>query len=143
MDWLDSGWIGSKYPFLNSKDEGNVDDSNSKNEGDDLNPVVELVEKLKSDGFMSLKIRPTWKRITRMANQEEVQAISDVLNTYATASGQRINLEKSSVYFSGNTEGEQRESIKTTLGIKEVERFESYLRLPTLVGRAKFKLSIF
>lgn len=55
------------------------------------------------------------------------------------ALSQRINLEKSSVYFSGNTEGEQRERIKITLGITEVEHFESYLGLPTLVGRAKFQ----
>lgn len=59
MDCLDLGWIGSKYPFLNSKDKG-------KKEGDDMNPVVEHMEKLKSDGLMSLKIRPTWKRIACM-----------------------------------------------------------------------------
>ncbi|KAK9991547.1 hypothetical protein SO802_026532 [Lithocarpus litseifolius] len=34
-----------------------------------------------------------------------------------------------------NTRGEQRERIKTVLGIKEVVRFESYLGLPTLLKR--------
>lgn len=43
------------------------------------------------------------------ANQEEVQAISEVLQTYAVSSGQRINFEKSSIYFSSNMEGDQRE----------------------------------
>ena len=37
------------------------------------------------------------------ANQEEVQVVSKVLQTYATAFGQCINFEKSSVYFSSNT----------------------------------------
>lgn len=68
-----------------------------------------------------------------------MQAISEVLQTYAAASGQCINFEKSSIYFSSNTEDEQREWIKTTLGIKEVDRFESYLGLPTLVGRSKYQ----
>ncbi|KAL0003923.1 hypothetical protein SO802_011484 [Lithocarpus litseifolius] len=68
------------------------------------------------------------------ANLEEVQAISDVLQIYAVASGQCINFEKSSVFFSINMVGEQRERIKELLGIREVERFESYLGLPTMVG---------
>ena len=37
------------------------------------------------------------------ANQEEVQVIFDTLQFYAEASGKFINLEKSSIYFSGNT----------------------------------------
>ena len=40
------------------------------------------------------------------ANLEEVQAISDILQTYAVASGQYINFDKSSVFFSTNTVGE-------------------------------------
>ena len=44
-----------------------------------------------------------------------------------------------SIYFSNNTKGEQRERIKTALGIKKVDKFESYLGLPTLVGRSKYQ----
>ena len=33
----------------------------------------------------------------------------------------------------------QRDWIKGTLGVKEVDRFESYLGLPTLVGRSKYQ----
>ena len=36
-------------------------------------------------------------------------------------------------------EEERRQRIKELLGVKEVERFESYLGLPTLVGRAKYQ----
>ena len=68
-----------------------------------------------------------------------MQAISEVLQTYAASSGQCINFEKSFIYFSSNTRGEQRERIKTVLGIKEVDRFESYLGLPILVGRSKYQ----
>ena len=48
-------------------------------------------------------------------------------------------MEKSLVYFSSNTCGSQRDEIVSLLGVKEVERFESYLGLPMLVGRAKYQ----
>ena len=72
------------------------------------------------------------------ANKKEVKEIKEILQVYASASGQSINLEKSSVYFSSNTPVEQKNWIKDVMGVKEVERFETYLGLPTLVGRAKY-----
>ena len=66
--------------------------------------------------------------------QEEVQVISEVLELYAMASGQCINLEKSLVFFSSNKTRAQRDWITNALGVKEVEKFESYLGLPMLIG---------
>ena len=71
------------------------------------------------------------------ANPGEFEVINEVLQIYAKASGQCINMEKSLVYFSSNTQGNQKEEIVSLLGVKEVEHFESYLDLPTLVSRAK------
>ena len=62
----------------------------------------------------------------------------EVLQTYAQASGQCVNLEKSLVYFNSNTVDSQRQQMVQILGVKEVERFESYLGLPTLIGRTKY-----
>ena len=73
------------------------------------------------------------------ATQKEVQAIVDILQLYATASGQLINFEKSSIYFSSNTDGGQRNWIKTRLNVKEVDQFETYLGLLTLTGRSKYQ----
>ena len=73
------------------------------------------------------------------ATQKEVQAIVDILQLYATASGQLINFEKSSIYFSSNTDGGQRNWIKTRLNVKEVDQFETYLGLLTLIGRSKYQ----
>ena len=64
---------------------------------------------------------------------------SDVLDLYAMASGQCINFEKSYVYFSSNTSRVQKDSIKNVLRVREVEKFESYLGLPTLIGRSKYQ----
>ena len=73
------------------------------------------------------------------AKQEEVKVIMDTLQLYAKASSQCIDMEKSSIYFSSNTMMEQREWIKNNLGVKEVDRFESYLGLPTLMGHSKYQ----
>ncbi|KAL4610617.1 hypothetical protein ACB092_08G063900 [Castanea dentata] len=72
------------------------------------------------------------------ATQNEVVTTAEILQTYANASGQSINLEKSSVYFSSNTLGRQKMEMMRILGVKEVFHFETYLRLPTLIGRAKY-----
>ena len=41
--------------------------------------------------------------------------------------------------FSTNTPCDKKEEIKEALGVKEVDRFETYLGLPTLIGRAKYQ----
>ena len=56
------------------------------------------------------------------ATTGKVEVINEVLQAYANALGQCINMEKSSVYFSSNTQGSQREEIVSLLGVKEVER---------------------
>ena len=68
------------------------------------------------------------------ATPGEVEVINEVLQIYANASGQCINMEKSLIYFSSNTQSSQREEIVSLLVVKEVECFEYYLGLPTLVG---------
>ena len=72
------------------------------------------------------------------ATERKTQETLDVLKLYAEASRQCLNMERSSVYFSSNTSSQKRESIKAMLGVSEVDRFESYLGLPTLVGRRKY-----
>ena len=71
------------------------------------------------------------------ASEKETQEVLEILKLYAKASGQCINMEKSLVYFSSNTSSHKRELIKAMLGVSEMERFEAYLGLPTLVGRSK------
>lgn len=65
--------------------------------------------------------------------------IKEILQLYAMASSQCINFEKSSIYFSSNTVHDQKEWIKNNLEVREVDKFESYLRLPTLIGRSKYQ----
>ena len=62
----------------------------------------------------------------------------EILQLYAKASSQCINMDKSSVFFSRNTFPQHRDMIKALLRVSEVGRFESYLGLPTLLGRKKY-----
>ncbi|XP_065619755.1 uncharacterized protein LOC136063373 [Quercus suber] len=77
------------------------------------------------------------------ANKDEVQVVSDTLQLYPEALAQCINLEKSSAYFSSNVSMEQKAWIIEKLKVKEVEKFNAYLGLPTLIGRRKYKTSTF
>lgn len=52
------------------------------------------------------------------ATQGDVEVINKVLQLYAHTSGQCINMDKSSVYFSNDTPNRQREEIGAAVGVK-------------------------
>ncbi|XP_030970516.1 uncharacterized protein LOC115990889 [Quercus lobata] len=72
------------------------------------------------------------------ATPKEGEVVEEILQTYERALGQSINLEKSLVFFSSNTTDIQKQQMLQILGVKEVVKFESYLGLPTLIGRTKY-----
>ena len=141
--------------LINRKPYGNIKPSRGLCQGDPLSPYLFL---LCAKGFTSLLAKAEmdgringvsiYKRVPTIsnlmfandsilfcrANLREFEVINEVLQIYANASGQCINMEKSLVYFSSNTQGNEREEIVSLLGLKEVKRFESYLSLPTLVS---------
>ncbi|XP_075655048.1 uncharacterized protein LOC142625243 [Castanea sativa] len=66
--------------------------------------------------------------------QEEVHVISKVLELYGVASVPIHQFRKVLRVFSSNTTEVQRGWITAALGVKEVDKFESYLGLPTLIA---------
>lgn len=69
------------------------------------------------------------------ASTQSATRLNEILRIYAQASGQRVNKDKSAVFFSPNIAQDIRLMVKQTLGIG-VEAFsERYLGLPTAVGR--------
>lgn len=69
------------------------------------------------------------------AIDKETRVVLEISKLYTEASGQCINMDKSSIYFSSNTSSQHRDAVKAMLGVSEVDRFEFYLGLPTLVGQ--------
>lgn len=67
----------------------------------------------------------------------EANELLRILGKYAQASGQIINLEKSSMTFSPGTPQSVRTAIQGLMGIPVVEKFEKYLGMPAVVGRSK------
>ena len=65
------------------------------------------------------------------------ESIFNILNKYEEASGQKINTDKSSIFFSPNTPQEPRESILNILSPMQNSRHNKYLGLPSIIGRSK------
>ncbi|XP_021717911.1 uncharacterized protein LOC110685693 [Chenopodium quinoa] len=67
----------------------------------------------------------------------ECSTIANIISIYERASSQNVNLSKTEVFFSKKVCSSRRQEIIDILGVREVERHEKYLRLPTIIGRSK------
>ncbi|KAL0446260.1 UNVERIFIED_CONTAM: putative mitochondrial protein [Sesamum latifolium] len=74
------------------------------------------------------------------ASLGDSRAIQTVLDTYRRASGQEINLLKSSIGFSRNIPAEARTQLAADFNIRVENRMELYLGLPSKVARSKREL---
>ena len=71
------------------------------------------------------------------AKAEEVRELIRILDVYKRASGQMINAEKSSCFFSRNVAvGKRTEVLNELQGMRQVEQ-SRYLGLPLVIGRSK------
>ncbi|XP_057779425.1 uncharacterized protein LOC130998003 [Salvia miltiorrhiza] len=67
----------------------------------------------------------------------EAVAIKSILRQYEQASGQRINLDKSSASFSPNTSRRAQEEVINTLAVRMGDGIQKYLGLPAFSLRQK------
>ncbi|KAL0423118.1 UNVERIFIED_CONTAM: putative mitochondrial protein [Sesamum radiatum] len=74
------------------------------------------------------------------ATKEAMRCIRGILEKYERASGQLINLDKSSIFFSNNTTHEDRMEMATLLGVRIDSMPAKYLGLPYFFGRNKEEL---
>ena len=73
------------------------------------------------------------------ATWEECDRVLKVLEDYQRDSRQKLNREKTSLYFSKNASGDVKNYVKEKLGARVVQHHEKYLGLPPLVGKGKRK----
>jgi hypothetical protein len=71
------------------------------------------------------------------ANNREWEQIQRLLTCYEASSGQKINREKTSIFFSRNTKMEARAQILNVAGVPSTQQYERYIGLPALIGRLK------
>jgi hypothetical protein len=67
----------------------------------------------------------------------EWQKIQDILRIYKKASGQKINREKTSIFFSKNTKEAISAFILSIASVNSTQSYEKYLGLPALIGRSR------
>lgn len=71
------------------------------------------------------------------ATRQQSNKIVKILRTYGDATVQQVNFTKPKISFSTNVDVVRKEAQKEILGIREVEKHECYLGLPTMASRSK------
>jgi hypothetical protein len=65
-----------------------------------------------------------------------VKALKDTLKTYCDGSGQKVNLDKSSIFFGNHCDALIEDRVKDNLGVQSEILNDFYLGMPTSVGRS-------
>ena len=73
-------------------------------------------------------------------DSQECHMLAEILEHYEAASGQKINADKSSVFFSQNTTSEKRGEVLSILGPMQDSRHGKYLGLPSVIGKSKIQV---
>ncbi|GMI83715.1 hypothetical protein HRI_002040800 [Hibiscus trionum] len=68
---------------------------------------------------------------------DEASRVREILGIYETASGQKVNLDKSYIYFSNGMKDEHKAALKGVLEMREEVDMGVYLGLPLIVGKNK------
>jgi len=71
------------------------------------------------------------------ANLQECGNVLKILSDYEVVLGQKINREKTSLFFSKSIDDDISKEIKRVSGVQEIKFYEKHLGLPSLVGRGK------
>ncbi|KAA3484468.1 reverse transcriptase [Gossypium australe] len=71
------------------------------------------------------------------ATEGGARVLKDILKVYEIYSGQCVNFDKSTVFYSSNTNVEAKDTVTSLLGVRCSLSPEKYLGLPNMVGRRK------
>jgi len=69
------------------------------------------------------------------ATEPQARMIQGCLDRFCTASGQKVSVSKSRVYFSPNTHDSEVEKICGLLGMESMDDLGEYLGVPNIHGR--------
>ena len=144
--------------FINGEPQGHITQTRGLRQGNPLSPYLfllctegfhGLLKKAKTMGdIRGVSICRNGPRLTHLlfadgslifcrAKESECQKLLEVLTKYEGASGQQINRDKTTLFFSKSTPQAMQNTIKTALGVLVVQQYEKYLSLPSFIGRRK------
>lgn len=144
--------------LLDDSAYGNVKPSRGIRQGDPLSPCIfilcgevlsGLCRKAHSSGHMTrLRVATGSPGVNHLlfadgtmfflqTDMSSCATLSNILRKYETASGQMINMAKSSISFSSKTPQETRQRVHSYLGIEKEGGVRKYLGLPEHFGRKK------
>jgi hypothetical protein len=146
--------------LVNGIPAGRINPTRGIRQGDPISPYLFLIcaEALsamltKADNEGVLRGVPSSKRGPRLnhlffaddsllfcrADLSHWNRLSTLLKSYELASGQRLNVSKTAIFFSRNTTEVIKEQILEVAGIPSSQRYDKYLGLPALVGKSRMK----
>ncbi|XP_059446701.1 uncharacterized protein LOC132178276 [Corylus avellana] len=146
--------------LINGKPVGNIQPSRGLHQGDLLSPYLfliyakvlsSLLTQAKKKGVItsvpSSKNGPWLSHLffaddSLLCCKESLvkwRRITKILEKYEAASGQSLNKNKTSIFFSRNTSLERRNEIIQLSGLQAAHSFDKYLGLPTLVGKSRYQ----
>jgi hypothetical protein len=71
------------------------------------------------------------------ANSVEWRRLIRILEVYEAGSGKKLNMNKTSIFFSRNTSQERKHEILMLFELSKVHRIDTYLGLPSFVGKSR------
>lgn len=150
------------YSFLlNGSRFGRLTPNRGIRQGDPLSPYlficcveafIQMIEAAVGQWSMNgIKVAPTAPVVSNLcfaddtilftrATVQEAEVVRAILDKYAAASGQIINIEKSTMVFSPNLQATTSMAIHNILPFQVVTKFDKYLGLPARIGRTKAEI---
>jgi len=144
--------------LVNGNPVGSIKPTRGIRQGDPISPYLFLIcgevlsaLLLKAEGKGVITGVPTSLRGPRLShlffaddsvlfcksNAVEWRRLLRILGIYEKGSGQKLNMSKTSIFFSRNTSQRRRSEILELSGLLEAHRIDSYLGLPTFVGKSR------
>uniref|UniRef100_A0A2N9I5D1 Reverse transcriptase domain-containing protein n=1 Tax=Fagus sylvatica TaxID=28930 RepID=A0A2N9I5D1_FAGSY len=137
---------------------GNIHPSRGLRQGDPLSPYLfllcaeglhSLIKKAESSGdIQGVSLCRGGPKITHLffaddsllfikATTTACDQIQSILGQYERASGQQVNRDKTTIFFSRSIPIPNQNAIKDILNVPIIRQYEKYLGLPSLIGRNK------
>lgn len=157
INWILQCTSTVSFSFLiNGAAQGNVIPQRGIRQGDPLSPFIFIIcgevlsglcRKAQDNGLIfGIRVCRGSPRINHLlfaddtmffckTSHKSCESLLSILQRYETASGQKINSQKSSVTFSAKTPQDIRDRVKLTLGIEKEGGQGKYLGLPESFGR--------